>query len=389
MLKQGHGVKDAFVIPCASATEQKKMVGRVLGEIETFDIAPAYIAEALAVSLGEGLALGAPPAPGLVDMIAFWGGDAPSPAPSTAEDILAAIGAPEKLAGLSKAKSAALIEASGEWVERFEQSDAWFEDTGPLRAAITRARTDKGRETAVWKHLETRRLWWARQFAVSAGTLKAQIKPEPRLWLSFAAVAQALLDQRPLKRIPIMVDIMEMTLEAFDARQGGAAPVAMDAALAEPRPEIHGETGHLLAQAGISEAYLQGYLTALTISPLAPSGEAWLGRLLGGIEFSGEGTLNRLLELVMMRANQINEEAADPATVSGWIAALDAKALREWAEGFDDFVTAAKLAWPAKALAADDKRLLKDIAAVSEGADAAALRTVLPAWVARRHALRR
>jgi hypothetical protein len=190
MLKQGHGVKDAFVIPCASATEQKRMLGRVLGEIETFDIEPGYIAEALAVSLGESVALGAPPAPGLVDMIAFWGGDALSPAPSAAEDILAAIGATEKLPGLSKAKSAALIEASGEWVEHFEQSDAWFEDTGPLRAAITRARTDNGRTTAVWKHLETRRQWWARQFAVSAATVKAQTQPDSQLWLSFAAVAQ-------------------------------------------------------------------------------------------------------------------------------------------------------------------------------------------------------
>jgi hypothetical protein len=43
---------------------------------------------------------------------------------------------------------------------------------------------------------------------------------------------------------------------------------------------------------------------------------------------------------------------------------------------------------PAKALAADDKRVLKDIAAVSNGGDAAALRTLLPVWVARRHALR-
>ena len=389
MLKQGHGVKDAFIIPCASATEQKKMVGRVLGEIETFDIAPGYIAEALAVSLGDGLALGAPPAPGLVGMIAFWGGDALSPAPSATEDILAAIGAPEELECLSKAKRTALIDASADWVERFEQSDAWFEDTGPLRAAISRARTDKGQETAVWRHLETRRLWWARQFAVSAATLKAQIKPDPSLWLSFAAVAQALLDQRPLKRIPIMVEIMEMTLEAFDARDGGAASPAVDAAPSAPRPEAQGEIGQLLAQAGISESYLQGYLTALAISPLAPSAEAWLGPLLGGIEVSGEGTLNRLLELVMMRANRINDDAADRATVSGWIAALDAKAFREWAEGFNDLVTAAKPAWPAKALAADDKRVLKDIASVSEAGDAAALRTVLPAWVARRHALRR
>ena len=58
------------------------------------------------------------------------------------------------------------------------------------RAAIARARTEKGRESAVWKHLESRRGWWARQFAVSAATL--QSASDPDLWLSFATVAQAL-----------------------------------------------------------------------------------------------------------------------------------------------------------------------------------------------------
>jgi len=116
MLKQGHGVKDAFVIPCACATEQKRTLARVLGEIETVDIAPGALAEALARGLGEGIALGAPPAPGLVDMIAFWGADALAPTPSDAEAILAAIGASETLDRLLPAKRAGLIDVSGEWV---------------------------------------------------------------------------------------------------------------------------------------------------------------------------------------------------------------------------------------------------------------------------------
>jgi len=387
MLKQGYGVKDAFVIPCASATEQKRTIAGVLDQIETFDIAPGHIAEALARGLGEGIALGAPPAPGLVDMIAFWGADALAPAPSDAGAILAAIGAPEALGRLSRSAVAALIEASGAWVDRFEQSDAWFEDTGPLRAAIARARSEKGRETAVWKHLESRRAWWARQFAVSAATLKAATKPEPQLWLSFAAVAQALLDQRPLKKTPIIADIMAMTLEAFDARQGG--PAATVGAPPAPRPEAHGEIAHFLAKSGISARYLEGYLTAFAISPSAPPAQAWLGPLMGGMAFSDKGALDRLLDLITLRVNRISEDAADPQRVAGWIATLDAAALRDWAAGFDDLVAAAKPSWPARALAADDKRMLKDIRAVSKDGDQAALRTLLPAWVARRRGLRR
>jgi hypothetical protein len=322
-------------------------------------------------------------------MIAIWGADALVPKPADAEAILAAIGATEKLGRLSPAQLTALIDASADWVEHFDQSDAWFEDTGPLRAAIGRARSDKGRETAVWKQLETRRDWWARQFAVCAATLKAETKPEPQRWLSFAAVAQALLDQRPLKRTPIMVEIMEMTLEAFHAREGDSAPFSAPAAPPPPRPEVHGEIAHLLAPAGIGEPYLQGYLTALAISPLAPPAQVWLGPLLTEVDFPSEGALNRLLELIMQRAYRVSEDAADPVTVAGWIKGLDAGAFRDWATGFDELAATAKPAWPAKKLAADDKRVLKEIAAVADGADAAALRAVLPAWIARRHALRK
>ncbi len=393
MLKQGHGVKDAFILPCASATQQKRTLAGVLDQIETVDVAPGAIAEALAVGLGEGIALGAPPAPGLIDMLAFWDAGALAPAPSDAGAILAAIGAHQALGTLSASAVAALIDASGEWVDWFEQTDAWFEDTGPLRAAIARARTGKGREAAVWRHLETRRVWWARQFAVSAATLKAQTKPEPLRWLSFAATAQALLDQRPLKKTPIMVDLMEMTLEAFEAREGSLDPASVSGPPPAPRPEAPGEIVELLAHAGIGAPYLQGYLTALAISPLPPSTQVWLGALLGGVEFPGEfpgeGVVERLLDLIMSRANRINDNAADPKSVAGSIDALDAAGLRDWAAGFDALVAAAKPGWPAKALAADDKRVLKDIRAVSNGGDAAALRAVLPAWVARRHVLRR
>jgi yecA family protein len=194
-----------------------------------------------------------------------------------------------------------------------------------------------------------------------------------------------------LKTTPIMVDIMEMTLEAFDARTGtpaeGTAPVL--SAPPAAKPEVHGEIGHLLVHAGLSEPYLQGYLTALAISPLTPTARTWLGPLLGQAEFPSEGDLERLLELIMMRANRISEEAADPKTVTRWIAALDETSLRDWTAGFDDLVAAAKAAWPNKALAADDKRVLKDIGAVADGGESGSLRTILPLWVATRHTKRR
>jgi hypothetical protein len=376
MLKQGHGVKDAFVIPCSSASDQKRMLARILDEIETFDVSPTLLAELLARGLGEGQTLGRLPAPGMVDLAEIWGPDALAPIAGDAAAILASIGAEQALQDLPPALRAALVQVSADWMDRFDQGDSWFEDTGVLRAALARARTEKGRETAVWKHLEGRRDWWTRQFAVSAATL--QSASDPKLWMSFAAVAQALLQGSPLRRVPIMADIVDLTLEAYEAREDGDRP-------REPWKEGTSP----LAQTGISEAYLHGYLTALAIAPLAPSAQAWIGPLLSGIEVAGEGSIDRLLEFVMVTANRSNDEAADPRIVAGWLAALDADGLREWAAGFDDLVAATPRSWPAKSLNADDKRILRDIGLVAKGSDGGALRAVLPAWTARRHASRR
>lgn len=376
MLKLGHGVKDAFLLPCASATEQKRLLARVLDEIETHDLSPEALSAALARGLGEGLALGRLPAPGMVDMAEIWGPEALLPTGAGAGDILAAIGAPQALAELSHAQSRALVQASEDWPERFDHLDSWFEDSGPLRETIGRARTETGQETAVWKHLEARRDWWARILASSAAVLKGAGDP---VWLSFADVAQALINGTALKRLPIMAEIVDMTLEAWESRLG-------DGPGARSGPS--GDIDDMLAEAGISAPFLHGYLVALAISPRAPRPEAWLGPLLGGIEFPGEGSVNRVMEIVIGRANGIDDEAGNSEAMAQVLRALDADDMRDWATGFDALVTAAPRAWPTKGLAVDDKRMLRAISKVAQGSEDPGLPGLLPAWIAERHARR-
>lgn len=137
-----------------------------------------------------------------------------------------------------------------------------------------------------------------------------------------------------------------------------------------------------------SGAYLHGYLVALAISPRAPSPEVWLGTLLGGIEFPGEGTLHRLMETVVVRANMTNENAGDPEALAQVLKALDEDDFRDWVAGFDALVSSAKRSWPQRALADDNKRLLRAITEVSNGSKDATLLSLLPFWVAERHVLR-
>jgi hypothetical protein len=379
MLKQGQGLKDAFVIPCDSATAQKQMLVRVLGEIETFDLPPGALTTLIAHGLGEGAARGAMPPPGFVDLLELFGPDSLAPRGGAATDILDGLGAAQALADLPAAQRLRLLKASAGMVTQFEQADSWFEDTGPLRDAIARARTDAGRAAAVWKHVETRRGWWARHFALCAAVLKpADVAPD--LWQSCAAVAEALLATGSLKRIPVMATIVEMTLGAEAARGQVPRPGSFAGAQTDIRA--------VLADEGMTPAYLQGYLTAVVIAPQEPPPEAWLVPLIGGIEFPGDGTLDRVLDLIRSELEQLDRTTGEPQGNAARIAALDDEDLCDWANGFDDLVEATPGTWPARRLAAEDKRVLRAIAEIADGGTGGALRAILPAWLAQRHARR-
>ncbi|WP_068305227.1 UPF0149 family protein [Pararhodobacter sp. CCB-MM2] len=373
MLKQGYGVKDAFVISCRSATEQKQFFAQITDNIDVCDVPPEAISQVLAWALGDGLASGRLPAPGLLDILDLLPVGSVAPEPSLTADMLAAIASPEILSSLA---GSVQVKTSAEWMQRAPHLDSWFEDTGALRTAIGRARTPAGREKAIWKHLETRREWWSRIFASSAGLLKFS---QDDLWLPFATAAQAMQDGQPLKKLPILNAIAATTLEAWEDT---FAPEA-------PQNSMALRLGDALKQMGRSAAYLDGYLVALTISPYEPTPEDWMGRLIQGIEFKGEGSLHRVIEAITERASTVEEMIEDSDTLKATLGILSAPDLRDWSAGFSALVDNAPYAWPAKLLAADDRRLLKIIAGVGRESDPTDLRPLLPAWVSRRYSLRK
>lgn len=389
LLKQGHGVKDAFIQDCASVSEQERFLGEIGRQIALFEIRPDYIPAALSRALGDGAAHGSLPAAGLIDMAEIWGGEALTPDASDPPAILAAIGGDEALATRTDAERDALLGLCGAMVADLEHFDSWFEDSASLAEQLTAARGRKGREAAVWRHLEVRRDWWARQLAVCAATLRAASVPDPAMWLAFAASAGALVEQCALRRIPIMEHVADLTLGVADGRPASKEPEGPPLRAKAPRPAKRGELGQLLAGTGVSEAYVQGYLTALAVAPRPVSLQAWLGTLLGGVEFRGEGKVQRVVDVVIMRATQLDRDAGDQATMSKAIAALDEGALRDWASGFSALVAATKGAWPAGALAAADRRMLRTLEMAGKDGDMDGLRAVLPSWITARHALRR
>lgn len=329
------------------------------------------------------------PTPGLVDMLAIWDREALGPTASDPRAILVAIGADEALAAKTAAERGVLLELSGTAVSDIPHFQSWFEDSASLAESFALARGKPARQAAVWRHLETRRDWWARQLAVCAATLQASSTPDQMMWLSLAMSAQALLDQSPLRTIGIMEHIVAFSLQAADGHPGREEPDEPELHVTAMRPEKRGEFARLLATTGISEAYVQGYLTGLAICPRRVSLDSWFGALLAGIEFRGKGAVQRVVDLVFLRANKLDQDAGDQATIRQGITGLNEEALRDWARGFANLVGATKRAWSATALAPADRHMLRNLDIAAKGGEQDGLREVLPAWITGRHAPRR
>ena len=405
LLKQSFGVKDAYVIPCRSATEQKRMLVRIAEEIDALDVTTEILEPVLAAALAEGQALGDPPAHGLIDVVEVCGIRALRPAPMSVRDWIARLDPDGELSRLSPQKLGRLINSSADWPDDYDLLQSWFEDSAAVREILIEAITPRSREAALWRHLETRREWWAGLIAKTAAILKAGTDEPEGGWKSFAATAQALIKGRPLRKIPIMTAIVVESLESTDdprmrlnkdADDTGHPPPSGDLGTAEfptPAPEKAGELKRLMESASmdITPEWLNGYLAAISIAPklIAPSG--WINGLLERKHgFSGHDELQRFLDLVLLRYNAANADMADLAVTGAGIRAQYEQGLRRWAEGFTESVARHKGEWTARTVTGEDRRNLRSIADAASGrAGASELKPLLPAWLTHRRAVRR
>ena len=67
MIKEGHGIKDAYVIPCSSRGDQKTIVEQIEQAMTMHDVSSSYLSPAIGFALGDGLARGA-----VAARRAFW-----------------------------------------------------------------------------------------------------------------------------------------------------------------------------------------------------------------------------------------------------------------------------------------------------------------------------
>lgn len=395
LLKQGFGVKDAYLIPCGSASEQKRFLATITEEMDAQTVTQEFVREALAIALGEGTEAGLSPAPGLIDVATVCGLQDLHPEPRSIPDIIGGIDPGGTLAAMTKRRLGALVARSSDWIANYDLLDSWFEDSADLCDALENAQTPAARERGIWSFLATRRAWWARMIARTAMTLHAANDPA---WQEFAATALALEAGRDLKKTPIMQFIADGSLDALDTRREPILDENLDEIdpeyLDEPDllvPEKKNELARLLKTSDVSPDWVDGYVMAIVVSPKMVAPGKWIEPLLGVLgNMPNEASLQRYLDIVMLRYNAANETAPNAAEMKARLDRLSGRALAAWSTGFVTVTKLFKPGWPAKPLNKDDKSVLRLLAETAEdGKDFPLLKSILPTWLERRYDLRK
>ena len=399
LIKQGFGIKDAYLVPCASASEQRRLIDMIATEVEIRDVPVDYLEEAIAFGLSDGLQTGHPPASGLVGVVQALGWSELRPRPASVSEIAALADPDGQIAAMSVQARGRMINASSDWETHFPMIfESWFEDSDTFTTAIEAAKTPAALKRALWQTLEARRTFWARVIARMAHLLHAASDPKA---MQFVAVATALEEGRALKKTPIMERIFDQSFQVWLHENvlgtaspdggdhvpfevtSGPAPAGMK--MPDIRAEKPGELSKLLKPAGLTEWWIDGYMMGVCTAPeFVPPG-AWAQVLLNiiGPEIESDKKLQRVMDLLMLRYNGTLANLRTPVGVA--LIPEDEPLISIWADGYLTAWEGNLEYWPKAKLGKDDKsarKLLED--AASWRADVDSFRKTIPNWLRRR-----
>ncbi|TVQ35564.1 MAG: hypothetical protein EA356_07625 [Geminicoccaceae bacterium] len=369
LFKAGYGVKDAFVIACRNAAEQRNMMDRLVDERVGLLVDVPFLHRALGYALGEGLDQGVLPSPALVDVAEIIGSDALQPLPHDVHALLADLDpegrsrnlTPEAATAAGKAALAALLDVA--------LGDTWFEDTGELRAALAAAPFTAARYAAFWNHFEGRRAFWAAILVRTAMLLRTTEPADEAAWVGCAMTARALVDGEPLPGLLLIEAITHASLKAFEARS-------------EAPPLDEAEPAAALEATGLTGEWLDGWLTAGMTAPREVAPAAWLESFVHRLTRDEHVDWQGVLMALQGRTLPVTDYLAEPTSAAAHLLALQPAERRAWVQGFLAFVDAVPKAWPQRKLSRDDRLMLACLEdATSDMPDAVARR--IATWLTR------
>jgi hypothetical protein len=216
LIKQGFGVRDAWVRREATVADLREMVEQVASEIglaeTSLDYARAVCCQALAI----GLEAGNLPPFALLDCAEAIGLADLNPEALSVDKLVADLIAGVDAKRLSAAAVTNTLRQSADWLEEHPTLETWFEDNASVAKAIGARRAPRAKQSAVLLAgpLQARRRRWAELAAWMAVSLKH--RREPGDWQGFAILARELLGTRPLEEIGLMRSIADTTLAVME-----------------------------------------------------------------------------------------------------------------------------------------------------------------------------
>jgi len=100
-----------------------------------------------------------------------------------------------------------------------EFAQQWFEAGEAVEDLLYPVKGSKKRVVTLMKaYLPERRLFWARQCAISALALRGNGKGRHSLWKQMALVGRDIASDMPLDQIPLMKAVAELSVQAFESR---------------------------------------------------------------------------------------------------------------------------------------------------------------------------
>src|ERR1700730_10040507 len=209
------GVADAVVLPELSKAAMDDMVRQMKSSVPVMETDLAGITRMLELAIADNFASGNLPPFKLVEVVESLGLGPIHPHHASPMDIVTGLLAdlpPEQTNPTAVASAHADILAS-------EFKYQWFEAGEALEDLLYPVKGSQQRVAKLMKaYLPERRLFWARQCAISALALRGEEKTSDSPWRQLALVGRDIASGSPLDQIPLMKQVAEISVRAFESR---------------------------------------------------------------------------------------------------------------------------------------------------------------------------
>ena len=365
LLKQGYGVKNAFVYPCRNEAEQRQgisKIGEQLSKIQSFTVPFEYVRDAIGVALHDGAQSGHPPESGLVEFAESVGLFDLRPTDGSMNEILNMIDPEGKIQSLPAEDLMSLVNASETWWERYPMIGYWFESCDETDEILTLEPSNRKKEKRLWSFLEKQRTYWGVCVARTAMLLNAANEESAE---EFVAVATAIAKGWDLKRIPLMERILNQTIHIwendrkvskFEIRSGVSA---FDVESKNGRMGTKGEKlpdlGKLRKQleskvqsGNKSLNWIDGYLLGVYTSPIEVDFEIWMGMLIENLAMDKANAehVRECVRSILQYFNAVSLKMSNGIDRS--LLPADETGVSEWAAGYLLVWDANPQSWPSE-----------------------------------------